>query len=159
MSDGKKLPGDREGHHAEEVHPQGEEQGERAREEEHPQDEEHHWEEGEQEVHPREEEEEEEVVVHPREHLEFVTGRTGPHKTRAAGLFPRPAPLNCLGRGVFFGIPSPCPRSGPCPTHTPDGSPLQIRGNKRGLVQGMSPGGPWMGAGRGLPEKYPSGPV
>jgi len=42
--------------------------------------------------------------------LEFVTGRTGPRKTRAPGPFPRPAPLNGLGRGVFFGIPCPCPR-------------------------------------------------
>jgi len=64
--------------------------------------------------------------------LEFVTGRTGPRKTRAPGPFPRPAPLNGLGRGVFFGIPCPCPRSGPRPTHTRDGSPLKMGGNKRG---------------------------
>ena len=44
---------------------------------------------------------------------EFVTGRTGRWKTRALGPFPRSAPLNGLGRGVFFGIPCPCPRSGP----------------------------------------------
>jgi len=80
--------------------------------------------------------------------LEFVTGRTGPRKTRAPGPFPRPAPLNGLGRCVFFGIPCPCPRSGPRPTHTPDGSPLKIGGNKRGPVQGMSAGGPLTGAGR-----------
>jgi len=91
--------------------------------------------------------------------LEFVTGRTGPRKTRAPGRFPRPAPLNGLGRGVFFGIPCPCPRSGPRPTHTPDGSPLKIGGNKRGPVQGMSAGGPRTGAGWGLPETYPPGPV
>jgi len=83
--------------------------------------------------------------------LEFVTGRTGPRKTRAPGPFPRPAPLNGLGRGVFFGIPGPCPRSGPHPTHTPNGSPLKMGGNKRGPVQGMSAGGPRAGAGRGLP--------
>jgi len=87
--------------------------------------------------------------------LEFVTGRTGPRKTRAPGPFPRPAPLNGLGRGVSFGILCPCPRSGPSPTHTPDGSPLKMGGNKRGPVQGMSAGGPRAGAGRGLPEKYP----
>jgi len=73
--------------------------------------------------------------------IEFVTGRTGPWKTRTPGPFPRPAPLNGLGRGVFFGIPCPCPRSGPRPTHTPDGSRLKIGGNKRGPVQGMSAGG------------------
>ena len=60
VSDGKQLPADGEGHHAEEVHPQEEEEGERARVVEHPQDkehhrdEEHHREEGEEEVHPRE---------------------------------------------------------------------------------------------------------
>jgi len=83
--------------------------------------------------------------------VEFVTGRTWPRKTRAPGPFPRPAPLNGLGRGVFFGIPCPCPRSGPRPTHTPDGSPLKMGGNKRGPVQGMSAGGPRAGAGWGLP--------
>jgi len=92
----------------------------------------------------------------PGVEVEFVTGRTGPRKTRAPGPFPRPAPLNGLGRGVFFGIPCPCPRSGPRPTHTPDGSPLKIGGNKRGPVQGMSAGGPLTGAGRGLPETYPT---
>jgi len=81
-------------------------------------------------------------------YLEFVTGRTGPRKTRAPGPFPRPAPLNGLGRGVFFGIAGPCPRSGPRPTHTPNGSPLKMGGNKRGPVQGMSAGGPRAGAGR-----------
>ena len=91
--------------------------------------------------------------------LEFVTGRTGPRKTRAPGPFPRPAPLNGLGRGVFFGIPRLCPRSGPRPTHTPDGSPLKIGGNKWGPVQGMSAGGPRTGPGWGLPETYPPGPV
>ena len=83
--------------------------------------------------------------------LEFVTGRTGPRKTRAPGPFLRPAPLNGLGRGVFFGIPCPCASSGPRPTHTPDGSPSKMCGNKRGPVQGMSAGGPRAGAGRGLP--------
>ena len=83
--------------------------------------------------------------------IEFVTGRTGPRKKLAPGPFPRPAPLNGLGRSVFFGIPGPCPRSGPRPTHTPNGSPLKLGGNKRGPVQGMSEGGPRAGAGRGLP--------
>jgi len=46
----------------------------------------------------------------PRVALELVTGRTGPRKTRAPGPFPRPAPLNGLGRDVFFRIPCPCPR-------------------------------------------------
>jgi len=64
--------------------------------------------------------------------LEFVTRPMGPKKTRAPGPFPRPPPLNSLGRGVFFGIRCPCPRSSPRPTHTPDGCPLKIRGNKRG---------------------------
>ena len=86
-----------------------------------------------------------------REGIVFVTG---PRKTRAPGSFPRPAPLNGLGRGVLFGIPCPCPRSGPRPTHTPDGSPLKIGGNKRDPVQGMSASGPLTGAGRGLPETY-----
>ena len=87
--------------------------------------------------------------------LEFVTGRTGPRKTQASGPFPRPAPLNGLGRGVFFGIPCPSPRLGPCPTHTPDGSLSKIGGNKRGPVQGMSASGPRTGAGRGLPPNTP----
>jgi len=93
------------------------------------------------------------------ESLEFVTGRMGPRKTRAPGPFPNPAPLNGLGWGVFFGIPCPSSPSGPCPTYTPDGSPSKIGGNKRGPVQGMSPGGPRTGAGSGSPEKYPAGPV
>jgi len=83
--------------------------------------------------------------------VEFVTGRTGPRKTQAPGPFPRTAPLNGLGLGVFFGIPCPCPHSGPRPTHTPEGSPLKIGGNKQGPVQGISAGGPLTGAGRGSP--------
>jgi len=67
--------------------------------------------------------------------VEFVTGQKGPQKTRAPGPFPRPAPLKGLGRGVFFGIPCPCARSGPRPTHTPDGSPLKMCGNKRGTYR------------------------
>jgi len=82
-------------------------------------------------------------------------GVTGPWKTRAPGLFLRPTPLNSLGRGVFFGILCPCTRSGPRPTHTLDGFPLKMCGNKRGPVPGMSAGGPQAGAGRGLPQKYP----
>jgi len=66
----------------------------------------------------------------------------GLQKTLASGHFPRRTPLNGLGRGVFIGIPCRCPRSGPSPTHTPDGSPLKIGGNKRGPVQGMSAEGP-----------------
>jgi len=66
--------------------------------------------------------------------LEFVTGWTGPRRMQAPAHFPRPAPLNRLGRVVFFGIPYPCPRSGPCPTHTRDGSLLKIGGNKQGPV-------------------------
>jgi len=50
---------------------------------------------------------EEDVWVAP---VEFVTGQTGRRKTRARGPFPRPAPLNGLGQGVFFSIPCPCPR-------------------------------------------------
>ena len=88
------------------------------------------------------------MVLMQRLWLEFVTGRTGPRKTRAPGPVPRPAPLDGLWRGVFFGIPCPCPRSGPRPTHTPDGSPLKMGGNKRGPVQGMSVGRPRAGAGR-----------
>ena len=80
-------------------------------------------------------------------YIEFVTGRTGPRKTRALGPFPCPAPLNGLGRGVFFGIPCSCPPSCPRTTYTPDGSPLKIGGNKRGPVQGMSAGGPRWGQG------------
>jgi len=91
--------------------------------------------------------------------LEFVTRRTGPRKKRAPGPFPRPAPLKGLGRGVFFSVPCPCPRSGHRPTHTPGGSPLKIGGNKRGPVQRMSAGGPRTGAGWGLPETYPPGPM
>ena len=74
--------------------------------------------------------------------IEFVTGRTGPRKTQAPSPFPHPALLNSLGRRVYFSIPCPCPRSGPRPTHTPDGSPSKIGSNKRGPVQGMSAGGP-----------------
>jgi len=44
-------------------------------------------------------------------------------------------------------------------THTLDGSPLKIGGNKRGPIPGMSAGRPRTEAGRGLPEKYPPGPV
>jgi len=84
----------------------------------------------------------------PEFRLEFVTGRTGLRKMQAPGHFPRPAPLNGLGRSVFFGIPSPCPGSSPRPTHRSDGSRLKISGNKRGPVQGLSAGGPRMGAGR-----------
>ena len=72
------------------------------------------------------------AAIDDSEELEFVTGRTGPRKTRAPGPFPRPAPLKGLGRGVFFGIPCPCRPSGPRPTKTPDGSPLKMGGNKRG---------------------------
>ena len=75
-------------------------------------------------------------------------GADGAPKNAGPWPFPRPAPLNGLGRGVFFGSPCPCPRSGPRPTHTPDGSSLKIGGNKRGPVQGMSAGGPLTGAGR-----------
>jgi len=32
----------------------------------------------------------------------FVTGPSGPRKTRAPGPTPRPAPLNGPGRAVFF---------------------------------------------------------
>ena len=71
-------------------------------------------------------------VTSRRSNIEFVMGRTGPRKMRAPGPFPRPTPLNGLGRGVFFGIPCPCPCSGPNPTHTTDGPPLKIGGNKRG---------------------------
>ena len=46
-------------------------------------------------------------------------------------------------------------RSGPRPTHTPDGPLLQIGGDQRGPAQGMSVGGPRTGAGRWLPERYP----
>jgi len=100
------------------------------------------------------------LAAHPSwSRLEFVTGRTGPRKTRAPGPVPRPAPLKGLARGVFFGIPCLCPRSGPHPTHTPDASPLKMGGNKRGPVQGMSAGGPRAGAGWRLPYKYPPGPV
>ena len=90
--------------------------------------------------------------------LEFVTGRTGPRETRAPGPFPGPAPLNGLGWGVFFGIPCPSPRLGPCPTLTPAGSPLKIGGNKEGPGQGMNLGGPWIAPGWGLPETYPLAP-
>jgi len=83
--------------------------------------------------------------------LEFITGRPGPRKTWATGLFPRPAPRNGLGRGVFFGILCPGPHSGPRPTHSPDRSPLKMGGNKRGPVQAMTAGGPQAGAVRELP--------
>ena len=79
----------------------------------------------------------------------------GAPKNAGPRPFSGPTPLNGLGRGVFFGFPCPSPRSGPRPTHAPDGYPLKIGGNKRGPVQGMSLGGPETGARRGLPEKYP----
>ena len=82
----------------------------------------------------------------------------GTPKTWVPGPFPRPAPLNALGRGVFFGILYPWPRSGPCPTHTPDGSPLKIGGNKWGPVQGMSAGRPRTEAGWGLRDNTPPAP-
>ena len=70
---------------------------------------------------------------------------------RAPGPFPRPVPLNGLGRGVYFGIPYSCPRSGPHRTHTPHGSLLKIGGNKQCPAQGMNAGGPRTGTGLGLP--------
>ena len=59
-------------------------------------------------------------------------GADGAPKNAGPSPCARPAPLNGLGRGVFFGIPCPCPRSGPRPTHTPDRSPLKMGRNKRG---------------------------
>ena len=55
--------------------------------------------------------------------------------------------------------PCPCPCSGPCLTHTPDRSLLKIGCNKRGPIQGMTAGGPWVGAGQELPQNTPAGPV
>jgi len=70
------------------------------------------------------------------EHLELLRGRRGP-ENMSPRPFSRPVPLNGQGRGVFFGIPCPCPPSGPLPAHTPDGSRLKIGGNKPGPIQGM----------------------
>jgi len=83
----------------------------------------------------------------------------GLQKTQVSDHFPRRAALNGLGRGVFIGIPCRCPPSGPSPTHTPDGFPLKIGGNKQGPVQGMSAGGPRTGAGRELAATCPPGPM
>ena len=91
----------------------------------------------------------------------FLTVRYGADrapKTWAPGPFPSPAPLSGHGWGAFFSIPCRFPRSGPCPTHTPDGSPLKIGGTKRGPVQGMSAGGPLMGSVCGLCENIPAPP-
>ena len=59
-------------------------------------------------------------------------GADGAPTMGATGPFRRPESLNGLVRGVFFGIPCPCPRSRFRLTHTPDGSPLKIGRNKRG---------------------------
>ena len=84
MSHGKMLPGDAEGDHAEEMHPQEQEEWERALEEEPVQDEKHHRDEvdlGDEvdhgdEVHPWEEEEVGVVVdswEHRRPHCDDVS--------------------------------------------------------------------------------------
>jgi len=91
--------------------------------------------------------------------LEFVTGQTGPRKTLAPSPFPRPAPLNGLGRGVFFGIPCPSRGSGPRPTHTLDGSPLKMGGNKRGPCREWVRLGPGRGRGGDYCRNTPPGPV
>jgi len=39
--------------------------------------------------------------------VEFVTGRTGPWKTRTPGPFPRPAPLQACGGVSFSAFPAP----------------------------------------------------
>jgi len=75
-------------------------------------------------------------------------GADGAPKNRGPRPFSPPRPTQRLGAGCLFRHSLPCPRSGPRPTHTPDGSPLKIGGNKRGPVQGMSAGGPLTGAGR-----------
>jgi len=77
---------------------------------------------------------------------------------RARGPFPLPARFHSLGWGVFFGIPCPCPRSGPRPTHTPDGSPLKIRGNKQGPSRECVRVGPRQGQGRDYPKQTTPAP-
>jgi len=77
-----------------------------------------------------------------------------------AGLrpFSPPCPAQRPGAGCLFRHSLPLSPLRPPPTHTPDGSPLKMGGNKQGPVQGMSAGGPRAGAARGLPEKYPPRP-
>jgi len=91
----------------------------------------------------------------PQTQIEFVTGSTGPKRGRPSSLFPRPTSLNGVGRGAFFGISCTSSGSGPHPTHTPEGFPLQIGGKKQGPVQGMSVGGPRAGAGGDNPKDTP----
>jgi len=79
-------------------------------------------------------------------------------KTRAPGPFPYPAPLNGLGQAVFFGIPCPCPGSGPRLTNTPDGPPLTMCGNKGAPSRewgGVGPGGGGAGSTRKIQPPAP----
>jgi len=89
----------------------------------------------------------------------ICNGANGAPKNAGPRPLSLPRPTQLPGAGYFFGIPCPCPRSGPPSSHTPDRFPLKISGNKRCPVQGMSGGGPWTGAGWGLPETYPPSPV
>jgi len=74
-------------------------------------------------------------------------------RTQAPGPFP--PSLNSLGRGVFFGIPCPCPRSGPSTTHPPDGSPLKIGVNKWGSSREWVGVGPWQVLGGNYRKQTP----
>jgi len=67
-------------------------------------------------------------------------GADGTPKNAGPRPFSLPRPTEPPGAGCLFGIPCPCTRSGPRPTHTPDGAPLTIGGNKRGPIQGMNAG-------------------
>ena len=79
--------------------------------------------------------------------------KTGPRP------FARPSLLNGQGPRVFFAIPCHSPRLGPRPPHTPDWFPPKIGSNKWGPVEAMSGGRPRAKARRGLPSKYPPGPL
>jgi len=86
----------------------------------------------------------------PRVHY----GASGAPKNAGPWPFSPLSPLNRPGQGVFsHSLTQSQPRPPAGPVHPPDGSPLKIGGDKGGPVQGISWGGPQMGAGAGITRK------
>ena len=87
--------------------------------------------------------------------VEFVIEPPGLRKTQAPGYISCPVPLNGSGWGMSLGIPCPCPLWGPSIPYHQVGSPAKTGAKKWSLIQGMSVGSPWRGAGWGLTKKDP----